>query len=472
MTTIRNVAVYLKHSDTPSDVVRAFSLFPGFDGTYKLEGRLMGPLYYQASVSTWIQSENSISAISIIKIANTDGALDDYSLEDFISVEIAEIVNGTKTILATGQVEQAFLDGEKTLNFKIKDASKLLEVPLQDDFYPSSETSVSDPLVTNTYAVIAGTPKPVSIGKPQQVKPVLANPSIHEYHVHDADYHFLRKVYDEMVDITANATQYTRGFALSTPPNRPVTALINGLEDSLGGLPQNIKNQWPEIFDRIGFTDFNQDDLDDLHAEKEGTYAYYQDNTTNIIVKDLLQWYCNSSTAWYWADETGEIRFGWLKEPEITEDVELARLDIVSDINIRDDLAPNLTSKVGASKNWYVHDEGSIASGASDADKEKGVSQYRVVATSTTAFDDFYTDKGYIRDTLLRLNYQAEADDVGALYSKRRRFYSFDSKVKSDIGQTVKITHERFGFSSGENFLCVGKTIDFIKNTYRLTLWG
>ncbi|MCW8961217.1 MAG: hypothetical protein OQK29_06615 [Ignavibacteriaceae bacterium] len=469
---IRNVVVYLTYTDSPKDSVRAFSVFPGYDGTYELEGRLIGSLTFEVSVSTWIQTDSTTSGISNIQLANADGALDDFALEEFIEVEIAEIIDGTKTTLASGQIEQAYFDGEKTLNFKVKDVTKFLDIPMQDNFFPASETSDTGS-GTNTYYALEGQPRPIAFGRPKSIKPVLAKRSNNEYHVHEDTANKIDITYDEGVVVTH--TDQDKGFTLSTNPNGVVVADVRGA-NKVGGSSdaRNLEDIFDWIFDKHSITNYSTSDLSTIDTDKGYLYSYYQDNTQNPQVKDVIKWFCDSFTGWYYSDENGDIRFGYLQEPAVSADVDITQLDIVGGINIFDDLAPNLTVKLGATRNYYVYNSDDIASGATAQNKIDLAQQWRGQVTGVNSIDDFYTSTNQIHDTLIQgsVSGQSEADNITDIYSQRRRFYSINSSIKADIGETVNLTYDRFGLDSGTNLLCVGKTIDFINNVYRLTLWG
>lgn len=469
---LRNVVVYITYAGSPKDAVRAFSLFPGYDGTYHLEGRLLSPLTFEVSVSTWIQSDNTTYGLSLIKLANDDGALDDFSLEEFIDVEIAEIVDGTKTVLAYGEIEQAYFDGEKTLNFKVKDATKILDVPLQNEFFPASETSDTG-LGTNTYYALEGQARPISLGRPHSVKGVLAKRSNDEYHVHFEQTDTVNNVYDQGVAVAY--IFHTKGFTLSTPPNGVVVADVRGAY-AVGTTSdaRNVDEIFEWIFDKHSITNYSSTDLTTIDTAKSYRYAYYQDNNQNRTIRDVIKWFCDSFTGWFYGDESGDIRFGHLQEPAVSSDVDIEKINVIGGINIFDDLAPNITTKIGNDRNWYVYNSDDIAPAATAQNQINLAQQWRKVQESSNTLDSFYRDKVEPFDSLIHVNGDAllEIDEVVGLYSQRRRFYSFESDIKADIGETVKLTYNRFDLDAGVNLLCVGKTIDFISNIYRLTLWG
>jgi hypothetical protein len=465
---MRNVYVAVTYTGSPN-VTRTFSLYPDDTG----EGRLMSPLNYKASVRTWIQQDRSTGAVSNVILANADGLLDDFVDEEFVDLEISEDVDGTTTQLAYGLIDRVFVNGQKTVTIKLKDATKLLDVPVQDSFFPTSEISDSDGSTTNTYYGLEGQPRPMLIGTNFSIKPVLLNRSINEYMCHDSDIYLLRDVYDRGVVVTDTPT--TNGFTLASDPDGVIVCDCDG-EENVGGTNRirKIDDIVEYIMDRIGVTAFNSTDLSDIDTDKNYSYLYYQDNTVNRTAREVLKLWFDSIAGWFYADADGDIRFGMLKEPEVNADVELSRFNVVGGINVFDDTAPNITTKFGGNRNSYVYPSDDIAASATAQDTIDLASQWRTVYDGSSTLDPFYTDTKIIHDTWIQGNVyiEGEADSITSLYSQKRRFYTFESTAIAEIGETVELTYPRHGLDAGVNLLCVGKEIDFINNTYRLTLWG
>lgn len=464
---MRNIYIAVTYAGSPN-VTRTFSLYPDNTG----EGRLMSPLKYKASVRTWIQQDRTSATISNIILANADGELDTFVDEEFIDVQISEDVDGTTTDLAYGLIERVVLNGSKTITIKLKDALKSLDIPVQDSFYPASEpsNSASD---TNTYYGLEGQPRPLLIGTGFSIKPVLLKRSINEYQCHDSDIYLLRDVYDRGVVVLDTPT--SNGFVLTNDPDGVIVCDCDG-EENTGGTNRirKIDDIVDYIMGRIGVTNFSTSDLTALDTAKNYSYLYYQDNTTNRTAREILKLWFDSCTGWFYAAEDGEIRFGYLDEPAVTQDVNISKYEVVKGINVFDDTAPNITSKFGGNRNFYVYPSDDIAASATEQNTMDLASQWRLVYDGSSTLDSFYKESGKIMDTYLQggVYIEDEADHVTSLYSQKRKFYTFDSTVIAEIGQTVNLTYPRYGLDSGVNLLCVGKEIDFINNTYRLTLWG
>lgn len=464
---MRNIYVAVTYAGSPN-VTRTFSLYPDATG----EGRLMSPLKYKASVRTWVQQERTTSTISNIILANADGELDTFVDEEFIDVQISEDVDGTTTDLAYGLIERVVLNGSKTITIKLKDATKQLDKPIQYNSFGSTEPALSLSTDRTTYA-LENQIKPLCWGiNARSVKPVLYHRATNEYLVHDEDVFSVQTVYDRGVSVAF--TQVGGGFHLTNDPDGVVVADVLGQENDTD---TNRIFEIDEILDYMldirESISYSTSDASAINTAKGYRYSYYQDNLTNRSIREVLKWHCDSHTGWFYSDESGVLRFGYLQEPAVTQDVNISQYEVVQGIDVFDDTAPNITTKAGANRNWHIYREEEIAASVSEENRLDFINQWRDTYEAANTLDSFYTSTNEVLDTLvIGTNAQDEIDNVTSLYSQKRKFYTFDSTVIAEIGQTVNLTYPRYGLDSGVNLLCVGKEIDFINNTYRLTLWG
>lgn len=454
------------YAGTPN-VTRTFSITPDATG----EGRLLSPLKYKVSVRTWVQSDRTISTVSNIILCNADGELDGFEDEEFIDFQISEDVDGTTTDLAYGLIDRAFLSGD-VLKIKLKDATKQLDKPIQDNLFPATVPVLSGIGNRDTYA-LEGMPKPLCVANIARLcKPVLVNRSNNEYMLHDEDVFNVVEVFDRGVSVSF--TQVDGGFYLAADNDGQVTADVRGQETADDSSRLKSFNEIMEYFlDTRESISYSSSDCDTINTDKGYNYSYYQDNQTNRTIREVLKLFCDSHTGWFYTDETGVLRFGYLDEPAVSADVEISQYQVIGNWNNFDDTASNLSAVMGGGKNFFVYSEDEIAASVGDEDTITFTVPYRLEAEGANTLDSFYTSTGIAQETMIGTpNAQSEADHVTSLYSQKRKFYTFDSSVIADIGDTVELTHPRYGLSGGVNLLCVGKEIDFINMTYRLTLWG
>jgi len=364
---------------------------------------------------------------------------------------------------------RGLVNGEKTLTLKLKPTSEDLDTPLQTNLFPSSELSDTG-LGTVTYYAVQDQARPLGYGTIRNAEGMLVKRSTNEYHLHDEDAFSILGVYDRGVSVSY--THHNKGFTLAADPDGRVVADFRGQEtaDDTSFL-KNINEIVADIMSRMSVTAYSSTDLSTINTELGYNYNYYQDNKVNRTAKEVVQWLCDSHTGWFYTDADGDIRFGYLDEPAVTADVEINRYQITDEVDKVDDLGPNLTARLGGNRNWYIYHPDDMAASATDEDVMDRTTQWQDVVTGVNTIDSFYNEANVIHDTLIQntTKIQEEADRITDLYSQKRAFYFFSSVVNAEIGETVEVTYPRHGLSAGVNLLCVGREIDFINNTYRLT---
>jgi len=233
---------------------------------------------------------------------------------------------------------------------------------------------------------------------------------------------------------------------------------------------------------KAGWTDFDPINIASLREKPKvsgGVYrpkiGFYIHPSQSITFNEILDWINQSTTGWSYIDSQGDLIFGRLVKPEdqaITG--YLTKDDIIKKLDVFDDEAPNITTKCGGSRNWYIHSENEIAFGASQEVQMDFTQAFREVITSSETLDSFYTDTGIPQDTLLPgINQTTDhINNLVDIYSVKRKFYIFTSSILFKVGDIVNVTHPRFNIDKGKKLLCLGYTEDFINQTYSLILWG
>lgn len=159
----------------------------------------------------------------------------------------------------------------------------------------------------------------------------------------------------------------------------------------------------------------------------------------------------------------------------------------ILDITYEADTAPGLSARMQYGRNYAPHsvdDCGDLpASTTAAISLLKAELQREVsVVTTTESLHAVYAE-AQERDPLPSLlseeaNAQTEIDRLCALYTTPRAFYTLRAFVDSgtthtiEPGDTVAVTHSRYGLSSGVNLLVVAARSDFLGNAIDLVLWG
>jgi hypothetical protein len=486
----RNVHVEVDHlvddgmGGTTTETV-IFSIHPDESGAVP---RLKGDLVYSVSCRWWVHNDSSSFSLSRAKIANNDGKYDAFVDYDHTDIRIKEILNGDiagATLKASGKVKNVYFAGESDIEIDIKDKKELLKIGVQDQLFPASEVSSVNGAITNYYYGREDQPRPYGLGFVFSGEPVLLSRALDEYQISDEDAYLINVVYNN--GLSVSFTDRGGGkFSLDASPGTDSKITFDATMGEIASgtdWPNFIDEVLEELFSKIGWTDYDSTNLSDLRTKIEyddvSVYrpkvGFYIHPDKLINAADVIQWIMNSATAFSWIDANGDLLFKYLVKPEVqTSDGDVEELDVIGKINIFDDEAPNITTKFGATRNQYVHEEQQLAAAVTAQDHIDLSSDFQVHVESSQTLDDFYTDSGVIYDTLLPGINQVRdhADNIVDIYSVKRKFYTFECKKLFDIGDIVTLTHSRFNISSGKKLYCVGYSEDFINNTYTLILWG
>ena len=200
---------------------------------------------------------------------------------------------------------------------------------------------------------------------------------------------------------------------------------------------------------------------------------------------DLVRLAAQSFGVALYQDASGVLAPVQIDEPAVSADFTLDEFDILS-ISFETDEAPGLSAKMHYGRNYSQH----------SADDVAGISPSTVAAvllrqelqadvrsvTTTETLDAIYADANS-RDPLDSIlseqaDAQAEIDRLCALYTQPRAFYTLKAFVGSgtaytiEPGDTVSVTHSRYGLSGGVNLLVVTARSDFVGAAVDLVLWG
>lgn len=200
---------------------------------------------------------------------------------------------------------------------------------------------------------------------------------------------------------------------------------------------------------------------------------------------DLVTLVAQSFGVAIFQDASGLLAPVRIAEPAVSEDFSLDELSIL-EISWEADTAPGLSTRMYYGRNYAPHsadDTGSLTPTTSTiaqliADLQGDV----LTVTTTETLHAVYAD-AEARDPLdsvlsAEADAQDEIDRICALYTQPRAFYTVKAFVESgtvhtiEPGNTVAVTHSRYGLSAGVNLLVVAARSDFLGNAVDLVLWG
>jgi hypothetical protein len=478
---VRNVYVEVHYTSGGKAASTTFSIVPDVNSV----GDLVGKIEYQVNVRTWIQAESTTAQFGQIQIANNDGAYDFLVETDATHLTIKEVFDedlAGATLLATSKIERIKYDDE-LITIVLKNKRKELDFAPQQELFPASEANSEFGFITNTYYSREDTRRPYWSGFGYSISPVLLRRTNNEYQVHSDEYFDIDFVLDNGIPVTFT-DRGSGKFTLAADPTENGVLVCDGQGREIdgGASAANFTVDVLEgLFDDVGFTDFDSvelaawkdrgDYVGGVWNTKCGFYLEPDDGTT---FGELINWVCDSRTGYNYFDSLGELKFGDLLDPSGTADAELSKIDVLGDIKVIDDLAPNITTKAGGSRNWKVLRPEDLAASVTEQRAMELTQLHRETVDAVTTLDDFYKDTGLVHDTLIpgKPQTQKHIDLAVWLYRTKRRFYNITIADFYDIGSLINLTYPKADLDSGKLLRVVGYKIDFINEEYSLTLWG
>ena len=175
-----------------------------------------------------------------------------------------------------------------------------------------------------------------------------------------------------------------------------------------------------------------------------------------------------------------------LEAPAVSATYTLDELSIL-EIGYEVDLAPGMSTRMTYGRNYAPHTSEDMSglspsSSAAIAIRSELARELRT-ATTTETLHAIYADaedreplESILAD---EISAQAEIDRLCALYTVPRAFYTVRAFVEDasdaheiEPGDTVAVTHSRYGLSGGKNLLVVAARSDFLSSAVDLVLWG
>ncbi len=203
---------------------------------------------------------------------------------------------------------------------------------------------------------------------------------------------------------------------------------------------------------------------DDLQAETPYRLAIA---TTGAITGDeLVRRAALSYGSGFFEDRSGQLRPARLKRPSAVADWDIPEWRVKGDIAFETDHAPGLANRMSFGRNYVLHSDDDM-SGITDPAMRAALSRGPSVVTSTITLHAEYAADAAAREPIESLlseqaDAQAEINRLCDLYRLIRGFWSFTVRLDDVLdayeiepGETIRLTHRRYGLSAGVNLLVV-----------------
>lgn len=350
-----------------------------------------------------------------------------------------------------------------TLTLKIADKQQLLNGPIQKNLIGTGTANSQKPI-------------PLAYGEVYNCEPLLVDSSTRKYQVHDGRIEAITTVYDNGKSIAFTADLTTGTFTLSVAPTGRVTADIKGCKlggayiTKVGDIVQRILTTRSPLtgadLDSASFTALNA-----LCTQTVGIYIGDRQNTLDVLDKLL-----KSVGGYYGFTRAGLFRVGRLDAPSGSPVIEIGSDDVEEfGFTVTSRTLPIATYRLGYKRNWTIQADG-LDSTVAPARKAELSDAFQVV-TAINSVSNFLTALSPdVEDSLLIVQSEAqtEATRRATLRSQLRYRYSlrcFTAPAQIELGQMIRLTHPRYGFTTGALALVVGIDESPTADAVTLELW-
>lgn len=335
--------------------------------------------------------------------------------------------------------------------------------------------------------------KPMVFGEVKNIRPVLINEGGLIYEVHGyGPIHAIDAVYDKGVLLTLT-TDYTVDltngrFTLTASPAGEVTCDVRGHKEGGTYLETtcSIVDRMIREFTTLQTADINASSLIALSALTPATVGIYV-NPADVVeqsqerldtVKATIDALMTGISGYHGFGRDGKFAVGRLEAPAVSADAEFTSIDILKIERLPSDIPP-YRIRCKYARNWTVQNEGSLAAAVTDnrrnyLAKDSLVGEYEDTSVQTKHLlaEDWEPIESYYADEADAIT---EATRVQGLYGPGRDWYRVRVKqqvMDLDINATIKITYDRFGLDSGQNFRVIEFDENSAANTVEMLVWG
>jgi len=427
---------------------------------------------YSTSISVPTASSFSVkssTSFGDIKIENCDKLKDEWLNYAWAGRRVS-IFLGDKSwarsdfkLMINGFIDSFEASDEKTLTLKIRGLEYQLDVPISNNLLTTGNDKDK--------------PKPLSFGNIYNASPVLIDSALQKYMVHDGN---IDNVIAKDNGAVLTITQTGDGtFTLTTGGTSNLTTDIQGYKPAGASYITTAVDIVKYIFTTYtGLTsgDLDTASFDTLNALCPQIAGIYTRNGAKVV--DVANELLASIGAFYTRSIAGKIVLKRFDVPTNSPVLYLnSDTDMAKTFKIEQILPPLYRVSVGYNRNYSVLQ---TVAGALAVDVKAKLQQEWRVATATnlttlTAYPLASVTDQYGTCLQIEADAATEASRLLALHGVQRIVYSIDASISAfnlQLGDTINLKANRYGFDNGKNCVVVGIDYQLSKNKVKLKLWA
>lgn len=335
-------------------------------------------------------------------------------------------------------------------------------------------------------------PKPVCLGKCQNITPVPVDYTNRVYQVNNGAIEAIDAVYDNGKLLTLT-TDYTVDlpngrFTLVAAAAGQVTADVRG--DKTGAV---YVSSAADILERLAVTfggladpaDLDTASFTALNTATTAVLGFYSGTLARNLL-DVMDEIVTSIGGFYGFNRAGLYTVGRFEAPTGSPDLVLDESGVIKRTLVRDNYSqPVWRQRLGYGRAWTVQYPDQLDAAATAAHKSFVGDEFRTAADEdTTVKEDGVGKGGHLNAldleplaTLLveKTDAETEVTRLLTLYKTQRQVFHLVAKTQPfavGVGDEVSLTHSRFGLSAGKDLIIVGFREYAAKGEVELDLWG
>lgn len=369
----------------------------------------------------------------------------------------------------SGVVSDLASRDRKSLNLKLKDKLERLNSPLTETKLGGS-TANKDKLL------------PICVGECFNVTPLLIDPVNLTYQLHQGQIESVIEVRSNGAVPVSNSQNLLAGtFTLSASPNgAAITASVQGAKPSgvysndVASLVKLIVTTYGPTTTRLSTSDLDLANFTAFTAANPQPVGLYAEERMNVL--EACQQLCKSIGAAMTETSLGLLRLVKLTLPATGTPTLVTADDIIyHTLQIEDRPPVKSTCKLGYAKNWTPQDPTALAAGIAPSTVPLFKEEWLTVTSADATVNSAYllNQEPVQEDSLLLAAADAstEADRRRDLWKVPRTVFAMECRptmLLVELGDTVTITHSRFGLSGGVTGLVVGVQRNWLTGRVKL----